>query len=131
MKMKKLANQKGISLLEVLIGMFILAIGLLGLAPMFTLAVEGNVMSRDNSEAATLIKERLEQYASLSSFPALPYAEHEQGIDSLYTRSTFINDHTTDTLVPEGVYKVDVVVAWTDHQAVNRSTMYSTYLLKE
>jgi Tfp pilus assembly protein PilV len=129
--MKKLVNQKGISLLEVLIGMFILAIGLLGLAPMFTLAVEGNVISRDNSEAATLVKEKLEYYASLETFPSLPYKEYETGLDNLYTRATFIADNTVDTLIPDGVYKVDVVVAWVDHQSVNRSTMYSTYLVKD
>lgn len=131
MKPKKLSNQRGMSLLEVLISMLILAFGLLGLAPMFTLAVESNVVSRDTSIASNLINEKIERFQMLDSLPALPYIEYEYGIDSLYTRASFISDHSVDSTIPEGVAKLDVVVTWLDHQAVNRSSMYSTYLVED
>lgn len=129
MKPKKLSNQRGMSLLEVLISMLILAFGLLGLAPMFTLAVESNVVSRDTSLASNLINEKIERFQMLDSLPSIPYVEYEYGIDSLYTRATFLNDHSIDTTIPAGVAKLDVIVTWVDHQLVNRSSMYSTYLV--
>jgi len=132
MRKKIFNNQNGISLLEVLIGMLVLAFGVLGLAPLFTLAVEGNVVSRDTSLASNLINEQIEYYQSVDSdsLPTVPFTRHEQGLDSMFTRSTFLNDNTSDTTVPAGVYKLDVVVSWTDNQSVSRSSMYSTFLLK-
>jgi prepilin-type N-terminal cleavage/methylation domain-containing protein len=129
MKLLRISNQRGLSLLEVLISMVILAFGLLGLAPMFTLAVEGNVISRDTSVASNLINEKIEQFQMLDSLPSIPYRTYEYGIDSQYTRATFLNDNSVDTTIPAGVAKLDVVVTWVDHQAVSRSSMYSTYLI--
>lgn len=119
------------SLLEVLISMLILAFGLLGLAPMFTLAVEGNVISRDTSEAANLINERIEYFQTLDSLPPLPYRQYEIGIDNQYSRVSILEDNTTDSLIPAGVVKLDVTVGWTDHQEVHRTSTYSTYLVSE
>ncbi|MCH7691390.1 MAG: prepilin-type N-terminal cleavage/methylation domain-containing protein, partial [candidate division Zixibacteria bacterium] len=39
-------NQKGLSLLEVMISMILLALGLLAMAPMIVLSIEGNNISR-------------------------------------------------------------------------------------
>ena len=50
-------NQRGVTLLEVLISMLILTFGILGLAPMLVLSVESNSISRDFSLAAQLAKE--------------------------------------------------------------------------
>ena len=128
--MRKIAkNNHGLTLLEVLICMLILAFGLLGLAPMFTMAIEGNVISRDTSIASDLIKDKIEYFESLDPLPSVPYTELETGLNGQYNRSTYINDHASDSTVPDSMYRLDVVVAWTDHQSVNRSATYSTYLI--
>lgn len=126
---KKIHNNRGLSLLEVLICMLILAFGLLGLAPMFTMAIEGNVISRDTSIASDLIKNKIEYFEALDPLPSVPYTETETGLNGKYNRSTFINNHVSDSTIPDSMYRLDVVVAWTDHQSVNRSATYSTYLI--
>ncbi len=128
---KKICNEHGISLLEVMIGMLILIFGLLGLAPMFTIAIEGNIISRDTAIASGLIKEKIEYFEALDPMPTTPYHENETGLDSIFMRTTYINDHASDSLIPEGMYKVDVIVAWTDHQSVSRSSSYSTYIIEK
>lgn len=126
---KKMQNDRGLSLLEVLICMLILAFGLLGLAPMFTMAIEGNVISRNTSIASDLIKDKIEYFEALDPLPSVPYTETETGLNGKYNRSTFINNHVSDSTVPDSMYRLDVIVAWTDHQSVNRSATYSTYLI--
>ena len=59
---RHLSGDRGLSLLEVLISMLVLSIGILGLAPMIVLSIEGNTISRDYSIASELAKEQLEYY---------------------------------------------------------------------
>ena len=59
---KCIGQDRGLSLLEVLISMIVLAVGILGLAPMIVLSIEGNDISRDFSLASELAKKQLEEY---------------------------------------------------------------------
>ena len=131
MRRKIISNDDGLSLLEVMIGMIILAVGLMGLAPMVVVSIEGNVISRDNTAAANLLKQKIEYFEGLASMPAVPYREVESGLQNIYTRTTQINDHSVDSLIPDGVYKIDVTVSWTDNQNVQRSNQYSTYKIQD
>ena len=131
MKTKYLSNESGWSLLEVLIGMIVLAVGLLGLAPMLTMSIEGNMMSRDNTVAASLAKEQVELYEGMSALPATPFTQTETGLEGgKYNRLTFLRGHATDTLIPTGVFQIDVQVSWTDGSNVPRTTRYSTFILE-
>ncbi len=123
-------NDSGVTLLEVLISMIILTIGILGLAPMVVLSVEGNVISREHSIASQLLKEKIEECQTRNPMPTTPYRENESDLQGLYSRMTTIQDHDSDSLIPEGVYNIDVVVSWIDHQDVQRSTTYSSMILK-
>lgn len=128
---KKLYSQAGMSLLEVLVAMVLLAIGLLGLAPMFVNSIKGNVNSRDNSVAAGLASERIEQYEHMNPLPALPFYAEETGLGGgIYTRRTAIIDHATDSLIPVGGCRIDVTIAWTDDQKINRSSHLSTLFVQ-
>ena len=51
-------NQNGLSLLEVLISMLLLALGLLTLAPMVVISIEGNNISRDVLTVSEMAKEK-------------------------------------------------------------------------
>ncbi len=123
-------NDKGLSLLEVLVAMIILSLGILGMAPMVVMSIEGNNMSRDVLVVSSLAAEKLEYYESLETLPGVPYAETESDLEGGYTRQTAINDNTTDVTIPAGVCQIDVTISWTDKTGVARSTTYSTLLMK-
>ncbi|MGH8014855.1 MAG: prepilin-type N-terminal cleavage/methylation domain-containing protein [Candidatus Zixiibacteriota bacterium] len=123
-------NEKGLSLLEVLVSMLLLALGLLALAPMVVISIEGNNISRDVLTVSEMAKEKIEFYKGLDPFPPLPYAENESNVYGGYNRSTSILDNASDTTIPDGLYKVLVSISWTDKSGVARSTNYSTYIGK-
>jgi len=130
MKYNYFDDDTGLSLLEVLIGMLIVAIGLLGLAPMITVSVEGNVTSRDASAAANLAKETIEFYEGLDTLPTMPVNNAEENLLGKYLRATYVRGNATDSLIPAGAYKVDVFLTWEDNQDVRRSTQYTTLILE-
>ena len=123
-------NDKGLSLLEVLVAMIILSLGILGMAPMVVMSIEGNNMSRDVLVVSSLAAEKLEYYESLETLPVVPYTETETDLEGGYTRATSIQDNTTDVSIPDGVCQIDVTISWTDKTGVDRSTTYSTLLMK-
>lgn len=125
--MKKL-DQSGLSLLEVLISMLLLALGLLTLAPMVVVSIEGNNISRDVLTVSEMAKEKMEYYKGLEPFPAVPIVESETNIYGGYDRSTTVEGNASDSTIPDGLYRVKVVIDWTDKSGVARSTTYSTLI---
>ena len=123
-------NQNGLSLLEVLISMLLLALGLLTLAPMVVISIEGNNISRDVLTVSEMAKEKIEYYKGLDPFPPTPFIENETNIYGGYNRATSILDKASDATIPDGLYKVIVSITWTDKSGVDRSTLYSTFVSK-
>ena len=123
-------KEKGLTLLEVLISMLVLALGILGLAPMIVLSIEGNNISHDVLAVSTLAKERMEFLESLDSLPAVPYVMTEQSVHGGYNCTTRIWDNASDTTLPPGVYQIEILVTWTDKVGVSRATTYTTLMNK-
>jgi prepilin-type N-terminal cleavage/methylation domain-containing protein len=130
MKHGYMNNDRGMGLLEVLVSMIILAIGLLGLAPMIVTSIEGNIIARDHTTASNLVKQKVEYFQGLDSLPATPYTETESNVMTGFTRTSRIEDRTSDSSIADGLYLVEVEVAWTDNQ-VDRTTAFSTFILKD
>ena len=63
------STQKGFSLLEILIGLILLAIGILAIAGMQLTSIRGNSFSDNITQASILGQDRLEQLRTLSPFP--------------------------------------------------------------
>ena len=59
-------NERGMTLIEVLVALSILAIALLALAPLFTISVKTNASAHQLTNANTLAREKLEE---LSGYP--------------------------------------------------------------
>lgn len=131
--MKMLSNQKGFSLLELLIALTILTIGLLGLAGLHIAAIQGNVSGFKITTATAVAQERIEVLKALDGSAAeLTAGAHDddgnqvvQGIT--YNRSYTIQDNTpvsdTSTLT--------LTVTWVEPSTgVTRNTSVFTRINK-
>lgn len=128
-------NERGMTILEVLVSMLVLAIGVLGLAPLVVLSTNANNISRDVLNVSELMKEKIEEYQNVASMPALPHHEVETGLgggtyDRLYDRYTYVYDNATDTLIPPGLCHIDITIKWTDALGKNHKSTCSTILDK-
>lgn len=130
-------NDHGLSLLEVLVSMIVLAVGILGLAPMVVLSIEGNNISRDFTVATELAKDQLEQHEALGELMA--YDSGYDVVDSLPAASTALAavDGYNRTVIiesaesgnPPNLCKVTVLVEWTDKLGQSRSISHSTLMM--
>ncbi len=131
--MKRLSNQKGFTLLELLIALTILTIGLLGLAGLHIAAIQGNVSGFKISTAAAVAQERIEELKALDASAAdLTAGAHAddgnqvvQGIT--YNRSYTIQDNTPVT----GTSTITLTVTWVEPgTGVTRNTSVFTRINK-
>ena len=128
---QSLRNEKGVTLLEVLVAMIILAFGVLSLAPMIVISMIGNSYSNQVTIADAIAQDRLEEIKTWSEVDPIPYSETISNIQGIFTRETLIDDSTTDASIPAGVYEIQVTVNWTDHKQLPRSVSYFTYKAKK
>jgi len=127
---KLLKSRNGITILEVMIAMVILAFGILGLAPMMVISLYSNSYSSEITTANALVQARMEQLKSATSFTPLPWYTQETQLYNIYTRETRVDDTTTDGTIPLGVYRIRVSVSWADQKGIARSINYYTYKMK-
>ena len=131
--MNMLSNQKGFSLLELLIALTVLAIGLLGLAGLHVAAIQGNVSGFKISTATAVAQERIEVLKALdASAAAMTAGAHAddgnqvvQGIT--YNRSYTIQDNTPVS----GTSTITLTVTWIEPRTgVTRNTSVFTRINK-
>ena len=125
--LKHLKRGKGLTLLEVMVGMVILAFGILGLAPIIVISMFGNSYSNEVTTANAIAQERIEQLKEVDTFASLPLQETTSGLQGKFTRTTTVDDNTTDVSVPAGVYRIKVDISWSDQKGLSRSVNYNTY----
>ncbi|MFQ5453087.1 MAG: prepilin-type N-terminal cleavage/methylation domain-containing protein [Candidatus Zixiibacteriota bacterium] len=122
----KINRQSGFTLLEVMIGMIILALGILGLASLIGIAIYGNSYSNDLTTANAIAQREVEKLVSLSDYGNLPYTSTSDSLEGFFNVSRIVEDNTTDGAIPLGVYKIRVSISWMDNQNVDRNIYYST-----
>ena len=99
------SNNKGFTLVEVMIGMAIFIIGYLAVASMQMVAINGDSNARKTTEAATLAADRLE------TLIVLPYDNIASGgplTEGAYTISWQVTD---DTPLPN-TKTINITVTW-------------------
>ena len=132
-------SDRGLSLLEVLVSMIVLAVGILGLAPMVVLSIEGNSISRDFTVATELAKDQLEQYEAKGPLMfedvTLDPTDSLMGQDTTlaavdgYSRTVIVE--AAESLNPPNLCKVTVLIEWTDKIGQARSISHSTLMMNE
>lgn len=120
----------GITILEVMVSMVILAFGILALAPLIVISMYGNSYSNELTVANAIAQEQIEQLKSLDEISPLPWHSVNTNLYGSFTRETWVNDSATDSLIPPGVYKIKVEVSWVDQKNLNRQVSYYSYKMK-
>lgn len=110
--MKMLNSESGVTLIEILIAVTILAIGLLGVAGLQVTAIKGNSHGNTISQATAIAEERLEIIRNMDysevTFDPNPFVENN--VDgTIYTRTTEVEDNTP----LNDLKRVTVTVSWT------------------
>jgi prepilin-type N-terminal cleavage/methylation domain-containing protein len=115
-KQKKIA---GFTLIEVMAGMVLLAVGLLLLLPMMVTSIQANDYARNATEASMLIKDKMEQLKNMET--------PTSGADTLAhsTRSWRATQVTAD------LWRLSVTVGWHDERGnPHANTMTSYYSVR-
>jgi type IV pilus assembly protein PilV len=118
-------NRNGFSLIEVLIGLVLLAIGLLAIAGMQITSVRGNFFSSNLSQASVVGQDRLEELRNR------PYGHGDLGAgnhsDGAIAGTIFTRDYTVAVIPGTTMLSIVVNVRWrdtTDH-TISFSTVRS------
>jgi type IV pilus assembly protein PilV len=105
-------GEKGFTLIEVVAGLIILAIGLLGIAAMQVTATKGGHFSNNVTQATILAQDKLEYLKNLSySDSNLSSGQHNEGIISgtIFSRVYHVLEDAGNSMKT-----ITVTVSWTD-----------------
>ena len=115
--MIKIDNNKGFTLMEVLVAMVILTVGLLGTAALITGIISSNKLSNRISTATTCAQDKMEDirrkgYAGVGAIDDLNPYEDEDPVTgySKFRRVTFIKGVGTPAV--SGLKSITVTVSW-------------------
>jgi len=118
---KTLQNEKGISLLEVMVGMLIFSLGMLLLIPMVVTSITGNEIARKNDMAMQDVQNIVEAYKAES----LPETGSLYDIES----QRYVTWWTQPLEPPvPNVEQLNVDVMWEDTQMQYHFRRVSTYI---
>ena len=113
---------KGFTLTEVLIGLVILAVGILALAAMQITSTKGGSFSNHLTQATVFAQDKLEYLKNLSYGDShLSYGQHDEGILSgtIFSRQYHIVEDAGNSMKT-----ITVTVQWTDR--ANHRILFST-----
>jgi type IV pilus assembly protein PilV len=82
--MKRIADSSGFTLIEVMIAILVIVVGLLGVAGVATMVINGNTLAKEMTVATTLAQDKIEELKN-TSYPNLGSSSDTQ--DSIYTRT--------------------------------------------
>ena len=111
-------NKKGFTLIEVLVGLILLAIGLLAIAKMQILSIRGNFFSHYLTQASYVAQDRLEFLDNLPfGSPQLQAGNYNDGTATI--SGIVFNRLYTVTVDATGYKIINYTVTWND--GLNRS----------
>lgn len=121
MKLKFRLNQRGISLLEVMVAMILTSLSLMMLLHMTMIALDSNDWSNKTTVATQVLQEKLEQLRGGGLTALNSGSDTTQGLTRTWTVTT-MNSH---------LKRVDVEVTWEDIQADEHTNSLTAYITTE
>ncbi|MBN1662474.1 MAG: prepilin-type N-terminal cleavage/methylation domain-containing protein [Deltaproteobacteria bacterium] len=117
MTINKLRENKGFTLIEVLIAVFFLVVVLLGIISTTVMVINNNALSKTETTASTLAKDKMEQLKNQAN---RDYSDLAGGsdVDGIFTRTWTV---TVDTPI-SGMKTLVVTVSW-NWKGTNRSVV--------
>lgn len=121
-------NEKGFTLLELMVSLVIMSVGMLGIIGMFVYAIGGNAEGRNLSRATNLAGKKIEElkftaYANLTSDSAGVYAPAP---DKIFKTRYW----TTKNVAELGMRKATVSVVWVS-KGISHEVRLSTVIAKQ
>jgi prepilin-type N-terminal cleavage/methylation domain-containing protein len=116
---KAIRKAKGFTLIEVVAGLIILAVGLLGIAAMQVTSTKGGYFSNNVTQATFLAQDKLEYLKNLSYNDSdLSNGQHDEGILSgiIFSRQYHVLEDAGNSMKT-----ITVTVSWTDQADHNIS----------
>jgi len=104
--LKMFGSKNGFTLIEVMASMIILAIGVLGLAPMIITAIQGNSFGEDMTDATLIAQGKIEELRNIS-YDLM--ASGQDTVGTVQRQWTIQND--TPAI---GIRQITVQTSWTD-----------------
>jgi type IV pilus assembly protein PilV len=128
MMKKSVSDQKGFTLIEVMIAIFLLVAALLGLASVTTSVIKGNSFSQTLTTATTLAKDKMEElkataYISLPAGPVTDYASANGTVQTSATGSYYTRFWTAPGT---NTKTITVTVIWPTNQTGQRTVELKT-----
>jgi type II secretory pathway pseudopilin PulG len=125
MKKKRIAgvhgDESGITLIEVLAAMIILALGILTLLPMATLSIEANMQARDTDQVMAMIQNQIEWLRNQDALTSGSYTDTTTGMYMTWWTQT----------ESAGLQEVIVEVNWESELGVPHRQRGTTYMYRE
>lgn len=121
-------GDKGFSLLEVLVGMAVFMIGMLGVIVLFMSAVRMNAFSGNFSEANSLAVRKIEELRESDYDLVVSGTEAGLGKDGIFTVNRLVTETDNSTL--KDLKTIDITVSWTvkeSTQSITMRTLRSNY----
>jgi len=118
MNITSISNEKGITILEVLIAIIILSMALLLLMNMAMVALDGNDWSNKTTIATNLLQEKIEQFRGLNN---LPFGSGSDTVGEV-VRTWQISS------AGNHLRQVDVQVLWEDIKAQAKTNSMTTFI---
>lgn len=116
MMRRRINNQKGFTLIEVMAGMIVLSLGLLLLLPMMVTSMQANDFARGSTEASMYLKDKMEELKNMDP--------PTSGADSIGT----LERVWTVTSINSNLWQLDVTINWTDRNDRAHSNTITSYL---
>ncbi len=118
-------DQRGMTLVEIMVAMIILALALAWLAPLLVIAMRGNRFGGDLTEATTLAQDKLEEFRNMSYSSMLADPVGQDTVGAAVRSWTITEEEDQD-----GLANIEVNISWQDDKGQDHQVQLVTLLAR-